>query len=330
MKNRMNSVALTVLFLVTLVETSACHSALPGYEKDTYIYKTVDGCEIQADVYQLPGDGIRPVILWIHPGGLMTGNRDWISSEQVEMYLEAGYTVVAIDYRLAPEHKLETIVADVEAAYGWLVAEGPTLLNVDPKRIAIVGHSAGGYLSLLMGHRVTPPPKALVAFYGYGDLTAEWATEPSASHNSGQQISRNDAERALRRSRQACVPTGAQLEGRFDFYVHARQQGTWPLEVSGHDPATEAAWFRAYEPVQNVSPEYPPTMLLHGRADTDVPFAVAERMAAALEEQGVAHEFVSRAGWNHVFDQIEADSPDVQAALYQVLGFLNEHLNHSK
>jgi acetyl esterase/lipase len=127
MKNRMYSVVFAVLFLVTLVAIPACRSASTDYRQDTYTYKTVDGCEIQADVYQPAGDEMRPVILWIHPGGFITGNRDWVSTEQVEMYLEAGYTVVAIDHRLAPEYKLETIVADVEAAYAWLVAEGPTL-----------------------------------------------------------------------------------------------------------------------------------------------------------------------------------------------------------
>jgi dipeptidyl aminopeptidase/acylaminoacyl peptidase len=114
--------------------------------------------------------------------------------------------------------------------------------------------------------------------------------------------------------------------GRFDYYVYARQQGIWPLEVSGHDSLTEATWFSAYEPMRNVTPVYPPTMLLHGCGDTDVPFSAAERMVATLEEQGIAYEFVSRAGWNHVFDQIEAGSPDVQAALCQVIAFLDENV----
>jgi acetyl esterase/lipase len=253
---------------------------------------------------------------------MITGGRDWLDTNQLAMYLEAGYTVVAIDYRLAPETKLETIVADVKAARAWLVAEGPALFNIDPDRIAVVGHSAGGYLALLTGFRADPLPKALVAFYGYGDLTGDWAAQPSTSHSQGERITRERANRALRGSGKSCVPIGSTLNGRFGYYVYARQQGTWPLEVSGHDPVTEAAWFSAFEPVQNVTPRYPPTMLLHGRADTDVPFAAAERMAAALEMQGVPYEFVSGARWNHVFDQTEADRPDVQAALRQVLAFL--------
>jgi acetyl esterase/lipase len=319
-----------ILVLIGAALLSSCQSEPPcgGVEciEGTYTYLTDGDCELQADVYSPPGGATTPAILWIHPGGMITGGRDWLDSNQLAMYLEAGYTVVAIDHRLAPEYRLETIVADVEAAYAWLVAEGPALFKIDPDRVAVVGHSAGGYLSLLMGYRAAPPPKALVAFYGYGDLTGDWAAQPSASYNQGEQITREDAERAVRRSRKSCVPMGSELEGRFDYYVYARQQGTWPLEISGHDPVAEAAWFSAYEPVQNATSGYPPTMLLHGRADTDVPFSAAKRMAAVLEEQGVAYEFVSRAGWKHVFDQMEAGSPDVQAALRQVLAFLDEHV----
>jgi acetyl esterase/lipase len=319
-----------ILVLIAAALLCSCQGEPPcgGAEctVGTYTYLADGDCELKADVYSPPGGSATPAILYLHPGGMITGGRDWLDSNQLALYLEAGYTVVAIDHRLAPEHKLEVIVGDVEAAYDWLIADGPALFNTDPHRVAVVGHSAGGYLALVTGFRAEPRPRALVVFYGYGDLTGVWATTPSASYSSGERIAREEAERVLRRSRRRCVPTGSQLEGRFDYYVYARQQGTWPLEVSGHDPVTEADWFRAYEPVHNVSPGYPPTMLLHGRADTDVPFSAAERMVAALEEQGVAYEFVSRAGWNHVFDRIEADSADVQAALRQVLAFLDEHL----
>jgi acetyl esterase/lipase len=319
-----------ILVLAAAALLCGCRSEPPcgGAEciEGTYTHLTDNDCALEADVYSPPTAEAAPALLWIHPGGMITGGRDWIDSHQLAMYLEAGYTVVAIDHRLAPEYKLETIVADIEAAYAWLVDEGPALLNIDPDRVAVVGHSAGGYLALVAGFRLDPPPKALVAFYGYGDLTGAWATKPSTSHNQGEKITQEEANRALRRSSRNCVPTGSALEGRFDYYVYARQQGTWPLEVSGHDPLTEAAWFSAYEPVQNVSPAYPPTMLLHGRADTDVPFSAAERMATALEEQGVAHEIVSQPGWNHVFDQMDADSPEVQAALQRMLAFLDAYL----
>jgi acetyl esterase/lipase len=286
----------------------------------------MDGdCELKADVFVPPGEELTPAILWIHPGGMITGGRDWLDMNQLALYIEAGHTVVGIDHRLAPEHKLETIVSDVEAAYAWLIHEGPALFNIDAGKVAVVGHSAGGYLTLLTGFRVEPQPQALVAFYGYGDLTGDWATLPSTSHNQGATITQEAAERALRKSRKACVPTGSQLDGRFDYYVYARQQGTWPLEVSGHDPLAEAEWFEPYEPVLNVTSNFPPTMLLHGGADTDVPFAAAERMVAALEAEGIAYEFVTQASWNHVFDQEEAGSPAVQEAFERVIVFLEKH-----
>jgi acetyl esterase/lipase len=212
----------------------------------TYTYLKDGDCELKADVYSPLGAATRPAILWLHPGGMITGGRDWLDTYQLAMYLDAGYTVVSIDYRLAPEHKLETIVTDVEAAYAWLVADGLDLCNIDPNRVAVVGHSAGGYLSLMMGFRVVPPPKALVAFYGYGDLTGDWAAQPSSGYGQGGEITQKDAERALRRSGNGCIPVGSELKGRFDYYAYARQEGTWPLEISGRDPVTELAWFSAY------------------------------------------------------------------------------------
>jgi len=47
-------------------------------------------CEIQADAYRAPGDVDQPVILWIHGGALIMGNRTWINSTQLQKYLDAG------------------------------------------------------------------------------------------------------------------------------------------------------------------------------------------------------------------------------------------------
>ncbi|MGD1994840.1 MAG: prolyl oligopeptidase family serine peptidase, partial [Anaerolineae bacterium] len=95
------------------------------------------------------------------------------------------------------------------------------------------------------------------------------------------------------------------------------------------DPATEATAFAALEPVQNTDVDYPPTLLLHGRADTDVPFQQAQRMAAALEAAGVENELVSNPSWGHMFDQVFAGEPAVEAALDSVIAFLDTYLKSS-
>lgn len=138
--------------------------------KTTYTYKTVGDLHIQADVYRLPADEIRPAILWIHGGALIWGSRCWLDPVQVDNYVDAGYTVIALDYRLAPQVKLNQILEDLDDAYSWVRSEGPQLFRIDPSRIAVVGLSAGGYLTLMAGFRLSPRPATLVSCYGYGDI----------------------------------------------------------------------------------------------------------------------------------------------------------------
>ena len=52
--------------------------------------------------------------------------------------------IISIDYRLAPQAKLQQIIQDLQDAYQWVRADGPKLFRIDPNRIAVVGHSAGG------------------------------------------------------------------------------------------------------------------------------------------------------------------------------------------
>ena len=148
-------------------------------EPMTFVYKTVADCAIKADVYRSTGaHQSSAAIIWIHGGALISGSRKRIHPEQLRRYLDVGYTLIAIDYRLAPETKLPAIVEDLQDAFRWVRRDGPTLFGVDPERLAVVGHSAGGYLTLMSGFSVSPRPRALVASYGYGDIVAGWYTRP--------------------------------------------------------------------------------------------------------------------------------------------------------
>ncbi len=306
------------LVLAITVPSLAAH---PELMKTTYCYKRVGDLNIHADVYVSPRAGVSPVLLWIHGGALIMGSRTGLHPDQARLYLDAGYTVVAIDYRLAPQAKLAAILEDLEDGYRWVRTEGPKLWPMDPDRVAVVGHSAGGYLTLMSGFRLTPRPKALVAFYGYGDIASEWYSRPDPFYLRQPRVGRAAAERAVG---MGLVAEDAENH-RAPFYLYTRQEGCWPQEVAGHDPDREPRAFDRYCPLRNVSPEYPPTVLLHGDDDTDVPFAQSEQMAAAFLRNGVSYEFVRMSGRGHGFDGAMGD-PVVLEAFSRAIAFLNARL----
>ncbi len=303
-----------ILFLFSVV-------LLAQPSRQTYTYKTVEDCKIQADVYRPPGEAVTPAILWIHGGALIMGNREGIRGAQLERYLQAGYTVVSIDYRLAPETKLAAIVADLEDAYRWVREKGPALFRIDPARIAVVGHSAGGYLTLMSGFRLQPRPRALVSFYGYGDIAGEWYSRPDPFYNRQPKVSKEVAYRGVNQG----VISGSTGGDRPAFYLYCRQLGIWPKEVAAHDPDTEPRAFDAFCPLRNVTEHYPPTLLLHGDKDTDVPFEQSALMAKELKRRRVEHEFIAMPGHGHGFDR-EMGDPAVAAAFDRVMAFLQRRL----
>jgi len=236
--------------------------------------------------------------------------------------------VISVDYRLAPETKLAEIADDIEDAYVWVRSEGPNLFDVDPRRIGMVGHSGGGYLTLLAGARLQPAPKALVSFYGHGTITGPWLEEPSSNYNKMPPVSEEQAMEYVGGPVLSFDPgEPAWPDGRCRFYIYCRQQGVWPVGVTGHDPQEEDDWFAQYEPLRSITPSYPPTMLLHGEADTDVDFEQSLLIARAMERQGIQHEFIRNPEWGHMFDYWMIDEdPAVQQAFERVLEFLDEHL----
>jgi acetyl esterase len=115
----------------------------------------VDGAGVQlpARLY-IPtsrlGNGLRPTMLFLHGGGMMYGDLE--SHDAVCRFLaeRAGVQLLAVDYRLAPEHPFPVAVEDAAAAYRWLVehATDPAHdLRADRYRLAVGGDSAGGYLA---------------------------------------------------------------------------------------------------------------------------------------------------------------------------------------
>ena len=99
------------LAAITIAPASLAQAKI---EKKTFAYKTVGTLAIKADVYRAPDSAVRPVVVWIHGGALIMGGREGINRRVQQMFLEAGYALVSIDYRLAPETKLPAIVEDVE------------------------------------------------------------------------------------------------------------------------------------------------------------------------------------------------------------------------
>lgn len=288
----------------------------------TYTYKTVGACAIQADVYRLPTTPTpSAALVYIHGGALINGSRKSIRPWQLAHYLAAGYTVIGIDYRLAPESKLPAIIEDLQDAFHWLRAQGPGLFGVDPARLAVVGHSAGGYLTLMAGCWVTPHPQALVAFYGYGDIVGDWYAKPDPFYC---QLPRVTEEESGRHWQGPVISEPYPGRGKEKFYLYCRQNGLWLQEVGGRDPVTDPAFFVPYCPVQQVTADYPPTLLLHGDQDTDVPYEQSVLMAAALAHEGVTHNLITIPKGEHGFDADQAAAP-VQAAFAQVLRFLGEH-----
>jgi dipeptidyl aminopeptidase/acylaminoacyl peptidase len=89
------------------------------------------------------------------------------------------------------------------------------------------------------------------------------------------------------------------MKARGKFYHYLRQNGLWTREVTGFDPATEKAKLDPYCPVRNVSPDYPPTLLVHGTEDTDVPYQLSADMDRELTRHKVPHELVTVPGAGH-------------------------------
>ena len=173
--------ALLIAFFVGLIASAARADLKTDVE-----YGEAAGEKLLLDAFTPEGRGPFPVCLLVHGGGWVQGDKHNNFRTLLTPLGEAGFAWFSISYRLAPKHRYPACVEDVETAIRWVKAHAADY-RIDPKRIALIGESAGGHLVSLAAVRAQADTRvaAVVAFYSPNDLelqarnnlrTPAWAT----------------------------------------------------------------------------------------------------------------------------------------------------------
>lgn len=201
----------------------------------------------------------RPGALVIHGGGWVRGSREGTIRDFCLPYLEKGFLVANVEYRLAKAATAPAAVTDVLQAANWF-RRNARRYQVDTNRIIVTGGSAGGHLALMVGLTpksagLGPPAKvaAVINFYGITDV---------ADQLSGP----NQREYAV----------------------------TWLPEQEGR---LELA--RRVSPITYVRKNVPPVLTIHGDSDLTVPYEHGLRLTRALRDAGADAELISIRGGKH-------------------------------
>src|SRR5580658_1766186 len=141
--------------LVLIALSFACVAAYAAETRtptqDGILYGTADGQPLTMDYYAPKGAGIHPIAIIIHGGGYHGGDSKNGSEAYVADFLApAGYAVFSVNYRLAPKYPYPYMVYDVQRAVRY-IRHNAKDWNADPGKIALVGGSAGGFLSNMVG-----------------------------------------------------------------------------------------------------------------------------------------------------------------------------------
>ena len=102
--------------------------------------------DVPLRIYMPEGEGLRPGILYFHGGGFCTGSIDLVDPVCRALANRSGCAVIAVGYRLAPEHPYPAGVTDAYTATMWIGAKGPAF-GIDNSRLAVMGDSAGATLA---------------------------------------------------------------------------------------------------------------------------------------------------------------------------------------
>jgi acetyl esterase/lipase len=242
------------------------------------------------DLY-LPGNPGRrpfPLVVWIHGGAWLSGDKDW---NNVKYLVRHGYALASVDYRFSTEARFPAQIQDCNAAMNFILAHA-TNYGVDPRRFVVAGGSAGGHLALLLGFARTNAefgadpaikPLAVLDFFGPTDFDHMLDDLTTIHSESGLHLL-HDA--------------GPKLLGE-------------PV-----DQPSERA--KNASPITYVNTACPPVLILQGGRDELVPARQSRRLQSALGQAGVKNQLILIEAAGH--DGPLFGTPEVEAG---VVDFLN-------
>lgn len=237
-----------------------------------------------------------PAIIWIHGGGWFMGDRNADLTEEWGLNGH-GFVTGSIEYRLSQEAKYPAQIEDCKAAIRFLRANADKY-GIDADRIGVWGGSAGGHLAALLG--TTADIKRLD---GDGD-NLEYSSRVQA----------------------VCVKYGPT-----DF-SDAAMQTLIPEVVEmvsallGGPVSENRGLARMASPVEFVSKDDPPTLILQGDSDPLVPLSQGEALYKALKRVGADVTFVEVKKGGHGFGPIPKTEPSFDELKKTVLEFFQKHL----
>jgi len=208
--------------------------------------------------------GDVPLIVLIHGGGWRTGSKD-IMNQQAPRWAHAGYAVAAINYRLVPRGAYPLLIQDVFCALGFLESQANEY-SFDLDRIGATGYSAGAHLAMLLGYAAPT-----------GDFEPDCGTIPTV--------------------RPAAVVSGA---GPSDLTLYDDPQAV--TEFLGGTRAEVPDIYQLASPVNHVTADDPPTLLIYGTDDLIVPYEHAQAIDKALGDAGVDHRLMTIRGAGHLLN----------------------------
>lgn len=244
------------------------------------VYGKAGGRALRLDIYRPSGRNLRTAVVMLHGGAWARGSRDRLAPHAAALAAK-GFTALTVEYRLTGEARFPAQIHDTRRALRWVRANAGAL-RIDPDRICIEGHSAGGHLALLAAGSVDDP--RLDPPEGNGGLSARVAAAAAIY-----------------------APTG--------FHVGDKAQpGTVPAHVLPGAEISDAMAELA-SPIGYVNASLPPVMLLHGDADRVVPVTTSLRYAERVHASGGRIDLHILSGLPHGFANHDLMVPTIMTMI---------------